>query len=87
MDWYAGVDVSSELSSICIVDASGQILREVKAAGEPEALTFFAGLSLPLTCIGPAAGPLAVASCGLADGPAMTSCCSRPDTSRKPCRR
>jgi transposase len=59
MDYYAGIDVSLGLSSVCVVDATGQIIREAKVASEPEALTtFFAGLSLPLTRIGLEAGPL-----------------------------
>ena len=32
MDYYAGIDVSLELSSVCILDASGQIVREAKGA-------------------------------------------------------
>jgi hypothetical protein len=35
---YAGIDVSLETSSICIVDGSGAVLRELKAESEPEAL-------------------------------------------------
>src|ERR687890_1472818 len=59
MDYYAGIDVSLELSSVCILDASGQIVREAKVASEPEALTaFLASLSLPLTRVGLEAGPL-----------------------------
>ena len=59
MDYYAGIDVSLELSSVCILDASGQIIREAKVASEPEALaTFLASLSLPLTRVGLEAGPL-----------------------------
>ena len=59
MDYYAGIDVSLGLSSVCVVDATGQIIREAKVASEPEALTtFFAGLSLPLTRVGLEAGPL-----------------------------
>ena len=59
MDYYAGIDVSLELSSVCVVDATGQIIREAKVASEPEALTaFFAGLGLPLTRVGLEAGPL-----------------------------
>ena len=46
MDHYAGIDVSLEQSSICIVDATGQIVREAKVASEPEALiTFLTGLN------------------------------------------
>lgn len=59
MDYYAGIDVSLELSSVCVVDATGQIIREAKVASEPEALTaFLAGLGLPLTRVGLEAGPL-----------------------------
>ena len=32
MEHYAGIDVLLELSSICVVDASGRILREAKVA-------------------------------------------------------
>src|ERR671911_675226 len=59
MDYYAGIDVSLELSSVCILDGSGQIVREAKVASEPEALaTFLACLNLPLTRVGLEAGPL-----------------------------
>jgi transposase len=59
MDYYAGIDVSLECSSICVVDAGGKIVREGKAASEPEALIgWFAGLGLELTRIGLEAGPL-----------------------------
>ena len=59
MDYYAGIDVSLELSSVCILDASGQIIREAKVASAPEALaTFLDRLNLPLTRVGLEAGPL-----------------------------
>ena len=35
---YAGIDVSLECSSVCVVDGAGKILREAKVASEPEAL-------------------------------------------------
>ena len=38
MDHFAGLDVSVKETSICIVDDSGKIVREVKVASEPEAL-------------------------------------------------
>ncbi len=38
MDYYAGIDVSLEASSICVVDASGKIVREAKVLSEPENL-------------------------------------------------
>jgi len=59
MDHYAGIDVSLEQSSVCVVDATGQIVREAKIASEPDALTgFLSMLGLPLTRIGLEAGPL-----------------------------
>src|SRR3982750_1095475 len=41
MEHYAGIDVSLERSSVCVVDATGKIVREAKVASEPEALTDF----------------------------------------------
>ena len=38
MEHYAGIDVSLELSSVCVMDATGRIVREAKVASEPEAL-------------------------------------------------
>jgi len=59
MDHYAGIDVSLECSSVCVVDASGKIVREGKVASEPEALIgWFGSLGLSLTRIGLEAGPL-----------------------------
>ena len=38
MDHFAGVDVSVKDTNVCILDDTGKIDREVKAATEPEAL-------------------------------------------------
>jgi transposase len=38
MEYFAGLDVSVNETSICIVDDEGKIVREVKVASEPEAL-------------------------------------------------
>jgi transposase len=38
---YAGIDVSLELSSVCVVDERGKIVKEAKVASEPEALVCF----------------------------------------------
>jgi transposase len=60
MDHYVGIDVSLEMSSLCVLDATGRIVREAKVASEPEALIgFLTGLALPLARIGLEAGPLA----------------------------
>ena len=59
MTYFAGIDVSLELSSICIVDADGMIVREVKVPSEPEALTaFFKTNEFVVSRIGLEAGPL-----------------------------
>ena len=59
MNHYAGIDVSLECSSVCVVDASGKIVREAKVASEPEALiAWFGSLGLALERIGLEAGPL-----------------------------
>jgi len=59
MDHYAGIDVSLEASSVCVVDGAGKIVREAKVASEPKALIlWFASLGLDLTRIGLEAGPL-----------------------------
>jgi hypothetical protein len=38
MDYFAGLDVSVKETSVCIVDDTGRIVREVKVMSEPEAL-------------------------------------------------
>jgi transposase len=59
VEYYAGIDVSLERSSVCVVDATGGIVREAKVASEPEALVALLGrLGLPLTRVGLEAGPL-----------------------------
>src|SRR6266702_4153263 len=59
MDHYAGIDVSLECSSVCVVDAKGKIVREAKVASEPEALIdWFHSLGFDLARIGLEAGPL-----------------------------
>ncbi len=38
MEHFAGLDVSVKETSVCIVDDTGRIVRELKVASEPEAL-------------------------------------------------
>ena len=67
MEHYAGIDVSLEFSSVCVVDAQGKIVREVKVASEPEALVaFFASLGFAVKRVGLEAGAIvAMAACGV----------------------
>src|ERR687890_694257 len=47
------------MSSVCVVDATGRIVREAKVASEPEALVaWFRGLGIDVTRVGLEAGPL-----------------------------
>ncbi len=59
MSYFAGIDVSLEESSICVVDADGKIIREVKVASDPEALAgFFREAGFAVSRIGLEAGAL-----------------------------
>jgi transposase len=59
MEHYAGIDVSLESASLCVVDATGRIMRETKVASEPEVLIgWFRGLEFAMERIGLEAGPL-----------------------------
>ena len=59
MEHHVGIDVSLELSSLCLVDATGKVIREAKVASEPEALVaFLRGLEVNIVRVGLEAGPL-----------------------------
>jgi transposase len=73
MKHYAGIDVSLEDSSVCVMDAEGLIIRETKVPSEAEALiAWFEALGIAMERIGLEAGPLsqwlyaAMAKAGLA---------------------
>jgi len=38
MTYFAGLDVSLEETAICVVDETGRIVKETRAASDPEAL-------------------------------------------------
>jgi transposase len=44
MRYFAGLDVSLEETAICVVDETGLIMKEARAASEPEALRALACL-------------------------------------------
>jgi transposase len=53
MNHYAGLDVSLEETAICVIDETGRLVRETRAASEPQALIVaLTGLGLPLERIG-----------------------------------
>lgn len=59
MEHYAEIDVSLELSSVCVVDTQGKIVKETKVASEPEALIdFFGSQDFTVKRIGLEAEPL-----------------------------
>jgi transposase len=59
MDHFAGLDVSVKETSICIVDDTGKIVREVKVASEPEdLLQILSNPAYHFKRIGLEAGPL-----------------------------
>jgi transposase len=59
MDHYAGIDVSMKEVSVCVIDASGKIIREGKVPSEPASLiAWFGALASKPVRIGLEAGPL-----------------------------
>jgi transposase len=59
VEHYAGLDVSLELTSVCIVDVQGGIVCESKVASDPETLiSFLRRQQLEMARIGLEAGPL-----------------------------
>ena len=59
MDHFAGLDVSVKETSVCIVDETGKIVREMKLASEPDALVaVLKNPSYHFKRIGLEAGPL-----------------------------
>ena len=53
MDYFAGLDVSLEETAVCVVDATGRIVREARVVSEPEALVaFFRGSGMTMERVG-----------------------------------
>ena len=59
MGYYAGLDVSLEVTSVCIVDAAGKVVSEAKVASEPTAvIRYLAGVGSGIERVGLEAGAL-----------------------------
>jgi transposase len=59
MEHYAGLDVSIKETSVCVIDGTGRMVREVKVPTEPEAiLAVLADEAFSIKRIGLEAGPL-----------------------------
>jgi transposase len=53
MGYFAGLDVSLDETAICIVDDAGRIVREARAASEPDVLVaFFGACGMPMERVG-----------------------------------
>ena len=90
MDHFAGLDVSVKETSVCILDETGRILREVMVASEPDVLLqVLAEPTYRLKRVGLEAGPLSqrlFSALGEAGLPVMSrrgtcgQCCRRRST-------
>ena len=59
MEHYAGMDVSLDSVSVCVVDGAGKLVREAKIASEPGPLAaWFRDIDVMPERIGMEAGPL-----------------------------
>ena len=59
MKSYAGLDVSMEETSVCVVDEQGTLIREGKVSTDPDAIGgFLSGVDVPLERVGLEAGSL-----------------------------
>src|SRR6516165_8617502 len=59
MNYFAGLDVSAKDTSVCIVEGTGKIVREVKVASEPQGLlAVLSNATYRFKRIGLEAGPL-----------------------------
>lgn len=60
MEYFAGLDVSLEATSVCVIDGSGSVMHEGKVLSCPEAISFFIkATGLSFARIGFEAGQLA----------------------------
>jgi transposase len=74
--YFVGLDVSLDETAVCVVDDSGSILREGKAASDPESITIWLKkISVSFERIGLEAGPLSPWLCaGLSEAGLPATC-------------
>lgn len=59
MELFVGLDVSVRTTSVCVMDASGKLIRESKVESEPEAIAaLLHAIGGPYKRVGLEAGPL-----------------------------
>lgn len=59
MEHHVGIDVSLEPSILCVLDATGKVIREARVASEPEALiAVLRGLGVTIVRVGLKTGPI-----------------------------
>ena len=86
MEHPVGIDVSLELSSLCVLDATGRVLREAKVASEPEALVaFLCGLDVTVVRVGLEADPCRSGSTTGCMRRSLRPCCWKRGTSKRRC--
>ena len=82
---YAGLDVSLEMTSVCIVAADGKVLCEGKAPSEPEGvIAFLAAAGVVFERVGLEAGALSewLAAALKKEGfPVVWTCCGKEEGS------
>ncbi len=60
MKYFAGLDVSLEATSVCVIDETGKVVGETKVESSPEAIArYLEGAALSFVRIGLEAGRLA----------------------------
>ena len=59
MELFVGLDVSVRTTSVCVMEANGEVIRESKAETEPDAIgAMLHTIGAPYKRVGLEAGPL-----------------------------
>jgi transposase len=74
--YFVGLDVSLEETAICVIDDAGRILREGKAASDPEAIaTWLKSINGEINRLGLEAGPLSPWLCSELQAAGLPAVC------------